>query len=45
MRKVPSLFSKPDKSVQFASENVILVIDDEKQRDGSKPHASGSTML
>ena len=30
MRKVPSVFSK-DKSVQFAQENTILVIDDENQ--------------
>lgn len=31
LRKVPSLFSKPDKSVQFAQENTILVIDDENK--------------
>ena len=29
VRKVPSIFSKPDKSVQFAQENTILVIDDD----------------
>ena len=31
LRKVPSLFSKPDKSVQFAQENTILVIDNENK--------------
>lgn len=32
MRKVPSIFtSKADKSVQFAQENTILVIDDDNQ--------------
>ena len=29
MRKIPSL-TRPDKSVQFAQENTILVIDDDK---------------
>ena len=29
LRKVPSVFTKPDKSVQFAQENTILVIDDD----------------
>ena len=32
MRKVPSIFTtKPDKSVQFAQENTILIIDDDNQ--------------
>ena len=31
MRKVPSLFTKTDKSVQFALDTIILVIDDENQ--------------
>jgi len=31
LHRMPSLFSKPDKSVQFAQENIILVIDDENQ--------------